>query len=211
MIKKSKLYKILLLSFVCYSIPATALTPFADSGKLLRPGKNEFSAHTQIISQKEEGTDFNFFMQMDESFLKRRDLNIRYFAGIGESGFLTGSFLKWVPFPDYQYQPAIGGGIGLSYNLLNTRTHYFSLHLRPLISKEFGTAVGKFIPYLAFPGSIRIENFSKVQFPLRISMGIRGELFFIHFHKFECNIEFSTDLRKTTASYFAIGVITNFM
>ena len=200
-----------ILFLICCSARLMALTPFVDSGHLLRPGKNEFSAHTQIISQKEGGLDFNLFIQMDEGFLQRRDFNIRYFAGIGESGFLTGSFLKWIPFPNYRYQPAIGASAGISYNLMNTRAHYLSLHLRPLISKEFETAVGKFIPYLSLPGSIRIENFSKVQFPLRLSMGIRGELFFIHFHKFECNIEFSTDLSQATASYFSIGVITGFM
>ncbi len=199
------------LAFItCFSVSVSAITPFVDSGTLLRPEKHEFSAHTQIISHT-QGVDFNIFVQLDEGFLKRRDFNIRYFIGGGESGFFTGSFLKWIPFPDYKYQPAIGASAGISYNLFNFRTHYFSLHLRPFISKEFETTVGKFIPYIAFPASIRIETFSKVQFPLRIALGIRGELFFIHFHKFECNIEVSKDISEVTPSYFSIGIITYWM
>ena len=126
-----------------------AIVPFLDSGRLLRANKYEISAHAYFISEKEE-TEFNIVAQLDEGFLQRQDVNIRYLVGGGEYGFLTGSFLKWVPFPDYKYQPAIGASVGVLYNLFNVNTHYVSLHLRPFISKEFETAVGKFIPYLAF-------------------------------------------------------------
>ena len=196
------------LFFVVFSTTHTfALMPFADSGKLVRPKKFEVSLHTQFIS-KENETDFNVIAHFDEGFPNRKAMNIRYVLGGGEYGLLLGSFLKWIPFPDYKYQPAVGASIGISYNMLNLSTHYIALHLRPLISKEFETVVGKFIPYLAFPGSIRIKNFSEVQFPLRFAFGIRGELFFIHFHKFELNIEFSTDFAQFTPSYFSVGVFT---
>ena len=207
----SQLYKwvgVLLCAFL--SGHAFALVPFVDSGKLLRKGKNEISLHTQLISA-EKGLDINVIAQLDEGFSHRKDINIRYLLGGGSSGGIMGAHLKWVPFPDYKYQPALGTSAGMSYNYLNKNTHYISLHLRPLISKEFGTAVGTFIPYLAFPSSIRIKNFSKVQFPFRFTVGIRGELFFIHFHKFELNLEFSTDITKATASYFVIGIITRWM
>lgn len=187
-----------------------ALVPFVDSGKLLRPEKYEISAHTYFISER-ENIDFNIIAQFDEGFLQRRDMNMRYLIGGGESGFLIGSFLKWIPFPDYKYQPAIGASIGASYNLFNLNTHHVRLHLRLFISKEFGTVVGKFIPYIVFPGSIKITNFSKAQFPLRGAFGIRGELFFIHFHRFEFNLEVSTGITKATPSYFSIGIITHWM
>ena len=188
---------------------AVALVPFVDSGKLLRPGKFEVSAHTQVISQT-EATDVNVFIQLDEGFLNRKDINARYFLGVGESGVLVGSFLKWIPFPDYRLQPAMGVSVGLAYQLFkfNLNAHYFNFYLRPFLSKEIETVVGKFIPYIAFPGSIRIKNFSQVQFPLRISVGMRGELFFISFHKFDFNFEFSTDITRATASYFTVGLIT---
>ena len=199
-----------LFAFVFLSAPVMAIVPFVDNGTLLRPGRNNISVHTQIIS-REEDLDFNGFLQLDEGFLRRRDFNVRYFIGFGESGFLTGYFFKWIPFPDYKHQPAIGASTGISYNWVNVDTHYVSLHLRPLISKEFPTVIGTFISYLAFPASIRINNFSKVEFPLRISIGIRGELFFIHFHKFDCNIEISADLTGATADYLSFGIITSFM
>ena len=197
-----------LVCFVCQS--AVALAPFVDSGKILRPGKSEVSFHTQIISKKEE-RQFNVILQLDENPLERRDVNLRYSIGAGEFGFLGGVFFKWVPFPDYKYQPALGASLGAVYNFVNVKSHYVDLHLRPFVSKDFETVVGKFVPYLAFPGSVRIKNFSKVQFPLRLTFGIRGELFFIHFHKLDFNAEFSTDLTKSTPSYFTFGVITHWM
>ena len=197
------------LYLACSSAYTFSLVPFVDSGKLIRPRNYEVAAHTQFISEQ-DGLDLNLILQLDESFLSRRDVNARYLLGFGHYGFLGGSFLKWIPFPDYEYQPAIGGSVGLSYNFYNKSTHYVTFHLRPILSKEFDTVVGRFIPYISFPGSIRIKNFSEVQFPLRISFGIRGELFFIHFHKMDLNLEFSTDFTKKTPSYFTGGVITTF-
>ena len=188
---------------------SVALVPFIDSGQLLRPGKFEVAFHTQMVSRTEE-MDFNVFFQLDEGFFNQQNINTRYFIGIGESGALMGSFLKWVLFPDYKYQPALGASVGLSYQLFkfDIKSHYFNFYLRPFLSKEIGTIVGKFIPYIAFPGSIRIKNFSQVEFPLRITLGMRGELFFIDFHKFDLNFEFSTDLTGATPAYFIIGVFT---
>ena len=197
-------------SILFFTTHTFAIIPFVDSGKLLRPKKFEVSLHTQFIS-KEDATYFNVIAQFDEGLPQRRSLNMRYILGGGEYGFLAGSFLKWIPFPDYKYQPAVGASAGISYNMFNLSTHYIALHLRPLLSKEFETVVGKFIPYIAFPGSIRFKNFTEIQFPIRFTFGIRGELFFIHFHKFELNLEFSTDLAKYTPSYFSIGVITYWM
>ncbi|MDE0119844.1 MAG: hypothetical protein OXM55_07545 [Bdellovibrionales bacterium] len=198
-----------LLYFTFSGVYSVALVPFIDSGKLLRPGKFEVSLYTQMISRTKE-TDFNVFVQLDEGFFNHQNVNARYFIGIGESGALMGSFLKWILFPDYKYQPAVGASVGLAYQLFqfDLKSHYFNFYLRPFLSKEIETVVGKFIPYVAFPGNIRIKNFSQVQFPLRISLGMRGELFFIHFHKFDFNFEFSTDLTGATAPYFIIGAIT---
>lgn len=199
-----------LFSTVFFTMHTFAIMPFVDSGKLIRPNKFEVSLHTLIISEK-DNTSFNVIAHFDEGLPQRKDINIRYALGGGEHGFLAGSFLKWVPFPDYKYQPAIGASVGISYNIFNLDTHHVALHLRPFISKEFETVVGKFIPYITFPGSIRLKNFSEVQFPIRFTFGIRGELFFIHFHKFELNLEFSTDFAKYTPSYFSIGIITYWM
>ena len=197
------------LCFICMSFYTFALVPFVDSGKLIRPGKYEVALNTQFISEK-DALNLNLMLHLDESFLSRRDMNTRYLLGFGHYGFFGGSFLKWIPFPDYEYQPAVGTSIGVDYNFYDKSTHYVSLHLRAILSKEFDTVVGRFIPYIAFPGSIRIKNFSEVQFPFRVSVGIRGELFFIHFHKMDLNLEFSADFTGSTPSYFTGGIITTF-
>ena len=209
--KKKIIYQITVaLIFLFFSSSVLGTVPFLDSGQLLRPGKNEISAHVQMVSDPDK-VMLNAIVQLDQGLAARRDLNLRYFLGGGKSGFLVGSFAKWVPFPDYRYQPAIGASLGLSYNFFDNKTHYINFHLRPLLSKELGTVVGKFIPYLAFPVSIRIKNLKNIEFPLKIAGGLRGELFFIRFRKVEFNIEVSTDFAKVTPSYFSAGVILYWM
>ena len=193
-----------------FSPSSFATIPFMDSGFVLAPQKYEVSLHTQFITQDKK-TTFNVIGQFDENPFQRKNFNLRYLIGGGESTFLAGSFFKWVPLTDYRYRPALGASVGVAYNYnwQDNKTHYVSLHFRPVISKELGTIVGKFIPYLAFPLSMEVKNFSELQFPGRLTVGLRGELFFIYFHKFEFNVEFSKDVLEKTPSYFTAGIITH--
>ena len=186
-----------------------------DTGNLLQFRKFEISAHTQILIEKEDSY-FNLITQFDESFFNRKDMNIRYLLGIGEYGLSGASFLKWIPFPDYQYQPAIGAIMGLSYRYNWGEDHFVGLHLRLLCSKELELSIGKWVPYIAVPVSIIIKNFKEVQYPIRWALGLRGEIPFIHFQKMEFNIEFSMDfkdligMKSATPISLIIGVATQF-
>ena len=189
---------------------ALAFFPVADSGRLLYQERQELSIHSHFVFEP-DGLSFNALAQFDELFLKRKDTNIRYVLGFGWSGLFLGSFIKWVPFPDYKYQPAVGFSAGVLYHPSSTKTHYVSLILRPLISKDIHTVIGKFTPYVAFPLSIQIKNFEDFQFPIQGAVGLRGELFFIHFRKIDLNMELGLSLNAKGASYFSLGLITDLM
>ena len=193
---------------LCLSSPLRAWFPVADSGRLLYQEKQEVSFHTHFVFLPDKKMDFNMLVHFDELFLDRQDTNIRYVMGFGWSGLALGSFIKWIPFPDYKYQPGVGFSTGILYNPMNMKTHYVSLILRPLISKDINTIVGRFTPYIAFPGHIRIKNFTEFEFPLRAVFGFRGELFFIPWHKMDLNVEFGLGLTKGQTAYFSAGVIT---
>ena len=201
--KKPLFYLSFLLSW-----PIWAFFPVADSGRLLYQERQEISLHNHFVFMP-EGLDYNVLAQFDELLGQRKDTNIRYVLGFGWSGLVLGSFIKWIPFPDYKYQPAVGLSAGGLYHPSSTKTHYVSLILRPLVSKNINTIIGKFTPYVAFPLSVQIKNFAEFSFPIRLAMGLRGELFFIHFHKIDLNVELGLSLKSKGVSYFSVGLITD--
>ena len=185
-----------------------AFFPVADSGRLLYRERQEIAVHSHFVFA-EKGLDFNVLAHFDELLGKRKDTNIRYVLGFGWSGLALGSFIKWVPFPDYKYQPAMGVSAGALYHPSSTKTHYISLILRPLISKDISTIIGKFTPYLALPLSVQVKNLTQFDFPIRLAVGLRGELFFIHFHKIDLNLELGLSLTSQGSAYFNVGFITD--
>ena len=64
----------------------------------------------------------------------------------GELQDITAGFLKWVPFPDLDTQPAIGimGGVSFSGNHGYSS---FSALIKPFISKTYEFEFGHFTPY----------------------------------------------------------------
>ncbi len=194
---------------ILFSPTVFAITPFVDTGKLLRDDEKDISAHAIIHHlSAEEKTGFHLVLTLDQAHWSQKSLNMRYFLGGGTTGFNGGAFLKWVPFPDYKWQPALGIAGGGEYQFAGIKTHIIKLHIRPFISKKLDTPVGSFSPYLAFPVSIDINNFTQVQIPLRFALGVKGEMFFIDFRKLFLNIEFSTALAGQSPFYFSVGVLT---
>ena len=203
---RTKLFIYLILISVLLSPSAFSVIPFVDTGKLLRGGEIDISAHT-IIHQKEE-TGFNVMLALDHAHWSKDSLNMRYFLGGGTTLLHGGAFLKWVPFPDYKWQPAIGISNGIEYHFSGVKTHFVKLHIRPFISKEFNTPIGVFTPYLASPVSIDIKNFTQVQIPVRLAFGVKSEMIFIHFRKLFLYVELSADLTGATPFYASLGVLT---
>ena len=206
---KAGLFLYFILTGVLLSPSAFSVIPFVDTGKLLRDGEKDISAHAIIhYLSAEKKTGFNLVLTLDHAHWSQKLLNMRYFLGGGTTGFNGGAFLKWVPFPDYKWQPAIGIAGGGEYQFAGIKTHIIKLHVRPFISKKLDTSVGVFTPYLAFPVSIDINNFTQVHIPLRLALGLKSEIFFIHFRKLFLNIEFSADLTGLSPFYCSVGVLT---
>ena len=204
---------LLLISSICISLltspSAFSLTPFADTGYLLPAHRQAVSVHSLIsyLSETKE-TDFNMMLALDTAYPREKSLNMRYFAGAGTSGLYGGAFLKWTPFPDYKWQPAVGLSAGPEYYFADMKDHFIHLHIRPFTSKQMNTPFGEFTPYLAFPVSIQIKNFTQVQIPLSLVLGLKGELSFIDFRKLFFYLELSTPLIGPAPFYISVGVLT---
>jgi len=78
------------------------------------------------------------------------DLDARITAGGGETDFWTQASVKWVPFPDVEKQPAMGGRAGIIF-VRDEDHNYTGVQLTPIFSKKADTRYGNMIPYAALP------------------------------------------------------------
>jgi len=113
------------------------------------------------------------------------DVDGRMTIGAGKTDFTTQASVKWVPFPDYDRQPAMGlrGAVGYAgFAGLNL----FDIQITPLISKKADTRYGHMIPYVGLPityiSSTKVSSYTATQFTVgaewfpRSDRHIGGEL-----------------------------------
>jgi hypothetical protein len=77
-------------------------------------------------------------------------VNSRFEIGSGVSDFWAAASAKWVPYPDYQNQPAMGVRGKLIY-MRDADTNFYDTQISPVISKRYVTDKGTFIPYAGLP------------------------------------------------------------
>ena len=78
------------------------------------------------------------------------DVDGRITIGGGTTDFFTQASLKWVPFPDVDKQPAIGGRAAVIYARSDSED-LVGFQITPLFSKRADTRYGDMIPYVALP------------------------------------------------------------
>ncbi len=78
------------------------------------------------------------------------DLDGRITVGGGETDFWTQASVKWVPFPDVDKQPAMGGRAALIF-ARDEDHNYTGVQIAPIFSKKADTSYGNMIPYAALP------------------------------------------------------------
>ena len=196
--------------FVCSFLagfPALAVLPFADTGNLLPQRQTDISAHV-VIPRMEGRTGLSFLLSLDSAHSFKRALNMRYFTGFGLGGFRIGSLMKWVPFPDYKKQPALGSAFGLEYQWVGRANHLLNIHARPFLSKKISTAVGAFTPYVALPLALQIKNLKQVHIPIRWALGLKSEVLFIFFEHLYFYTEIGRGFDKYSSFYFNLGFST---
>ena len=120
-----------------------------DTGELRQGQNTRLLGETQVISNEPEG--FNFggrYVLGSNGFIS--DSEVQLEAGAGSVDYQLGVFLKWVPFPDTDNQPAVGVRTGFTFAKLLEYSTY-GLNITPLISKHINSDLGKVTPYLGLP------------------------------------------------------------
>lgn len=140
------------------------LFPFFSKGALLDTGsvlsvgqKRAFFSYE--LTKHEESFGSSFLAHLDSSL--GRESQVRGVFGVGVGNFQVGFFHKWIPFPDYEHQPAMG----LSYGFVLVRkvseqekVNDIRFHVNPLASKIFHLNSTDLETYIAFPSGVRFHS-----------------------------------------------------
>ncbi len=138
---------------------AQAYYSVMDTGKIVPTGKYRIIAGPQFITTG-ENDGVNIAGRFDAGVSE--STTIRATAGAGNSDlFYTGLFAKYVPFPDFENQPALGFIGGITYareNIGSENEDVLTMRFSPIASKDFETDIGLVTPYAALPISIAFAD-----------------------------------------------------
>lgn len=188
-----------ILTVICFSFSSHAFYTVHESGDLLKPDQMQASGELQLITNHDDGVDIvgRFDKGLDD------EKNLRFEAGTGTTDFFFGGYLKWVPYPDFEKQPAIGFDFGAHYAHYE-KNNELSLRVIPFISKRFESSLqGDFTPYASLPlglGTYDDKSITAVQ----IVIGTR------YHHPDFVHCDFSAELGiklNDAPTYFSISAI----
>lgn len=137
-----------------------------ETGELLKEGEYKATAESQLLT--EDTTGVNFIGRFD-TWLSE-ELNFQGVFGFGEVDLQLSGFIKWVPYPDYGEQPAIGFKAGALYSRIGNENE-LSARWTPFISKAFRGDFGIFSPFASLPTGIRSIN-GDIDIPVQIAGGV---------------------------------------
>ena len=92
---------------------------------------------TNTAEKKPTWVDLNLIGSYEISPFPTESLNIHLQSSIGSEGFIAYTGGKWIPFPDYQFQPAIGLFGDVYTGLSPEKKLVTGMHLQFLIQKSF--------------------------------------------------------------------------
>lgn len=143
----------LALAALALSSPANAYFATLDTGEVLSKGQFQAMASPQFIFNRYDGA--NFSGRLD--FGITEGVSARGILGFGKVDFQVGGMVKWVPFPDVDSQPAIGGEAGVIVARVGSLTQT-SFRFHPLVSKRLETEIGDVTPYGSLPIGVTIQT-----------------------------------------------------
>jgi hypothetical protein len=178
--------------------PSWAYYTVQDTGDLLKPNQMRFGAELEFVTHGDTGIDVNG--RFDHGLTD--DLNLRVELGSGTTELLAGAYLKWVPFPDYDKQPAIGLTAGAHY------AHYKSANevafrLIPFASKTFATDYGPVTPYAGLPFAFATYDGNSFT-PVQLALGVKYHFEQIKQCDFTAELDFDINQAPNSITFGAV-------
>lgn len=191
---------------------AFAYLSTVDTGDLLEEGKNQVIVEGQFVTDPDGGANFvgRFDGAIDDS------TGWRALLGFGSTDFEVGGFIKWIPIPDVDDQPALGLLAGVLYSR-DFGDSELAVRVHPIVSKKFSLEIGDLTPYASIPigfhsrGEKRIYDDGDEQdkniFPLQLTAGTFFKPKSFENLRFGAELGFSLSEANTYFSIFgALGI-----
>jgi len=151
---------------------ASAYLGLLTDGEVLSSGQQSLGIESQFVFNKNDGINFagHYAAGLSESLEFLAD------AGLGATDFFIGGNLKFVPYPDYENQPAIGFVFGATY--ANEEDNGFAtVQFKTFVSKRFDIDYGQISPYAAFSYGVTMTNEDNAEDPFHFIIGSKYKHF----------------------------------
>ncbi len=186
------------IAIAAFSLQAQAYYTVQETGDLLKPEQKQAAGELQFITSGDDG--INFIGRFDTGF--DDESNLRFEGGIGTTDFFLGAYLKWVPYPDFDKQPATGVTFGAQYGHLESENDV-AVRAIPFVSKNFFSDHGSYSPYFSLPVAFSTYGEGN-SLPIQAVLGSR----YRHpdFEHCDFNFELGFDLNDSF-SYVSLGAV----
>lgn len=166
--KKPINIRVVLMSALLIFSSSQSLAAFltlSESAELINEGHYRLGVAPQL--RLSDGNGFNVGFYVDGAISE--EMNWRGLIGGGTTDYFMQGSVKWIPVPDYDKQPALGGRLMVFYARDND-LDFTGLQLTPMISKQVNSEYGLLTPYAGLPISY-IGNSKKTVTALQLSVG----------------------------------------
>jgi hypothetical protein len=175
-------------------VSAHAFLEVGESGEITGQGMYRVGLIPQIKTSDGGGANISGFFDagLNDS------TSARAWVGSGDTDFVLGGTVKWIPIPDYGEQPALGlrfGGFYFRDDSLSSSI----FRVDPMISKKFDVDIGELTPYAALPLMLETHNSTSTT---EVQLVVGTEYVHPDVKKLRFGAEFGFDL-KDSFSYVA--------
>ena len=199
--KKNFILSTIVLAALTLSQNSWAYYSTMDTGDLIAPNKYRVGAETQFITDEDSGV--NIIGRFDKGF--NDEMNFKAELGFGTTDFHLGGYVKWIPIPDYENQPAIGVTSGLLFAQYDSETE-ISIRIHPMISKGFDVEFGRLTPYASAPTGLRTFD-GDTDIPLQVNFG--SDVYFQELQYWHFKAEVGFDVSEAF-TYISFGASLDF-
>jgi hypothetical protein len=195
----------LMLFLGLFSSSALGAFGLLESAEIIPKGIYRVGLAPQLYLGNGGGVDGSAYLDMNIN----PDTNTRFEIGTGVTDFWAAASAKWVPFPDYEKQPAIGFRGKLIY-MREQNTNLYNTQITPIFSKKYNTEHGLFIPYAGIPMTFIYEKSTNNFMITKLCVGSE----WVTNSTFQTGGELSVDLYNGGSAYTftatALSVYFNF-
>ena len=194
-----KILYVLIFSFLQVQTSYAYLS-LSETAELLKKDHYRLGIIPQVLLTSSAQSNFGVFMDLPVE----NDMNSRFIIGSGSTSFWTSASIKWVPYPDFDRQPAMGVRGSLIY-ARNTSQDFYNIQLTPIISKIVQTEWGSMTPYVGIPTTV-VHNNSNSTTVMQFAIGSEWN----DRQDFQAGAEFDLNLSDTNITSNSITFHINF-